>query len=109
MAKAKLKIQKGTKTTPHYDPRRDVHQTLSHIGLVVADIIATQARMDAFGLNNIKRVGDKTDPNSVIPAAYGLTDPKKIAAAELGVELMGFDFLLIIADPDGNLIEIQPQ
>jgi lactoylglutathione lyase len=104
-----LTCEQGSKTPPAYDPVRDPRQTFSHIGLIVPDINAAQARMEANNVTIVKRVGASVDLNGVIPPAFGVPDAAERDAAIPGVEKLGFLEFLIITDPDGNLLEVQPQ
>lgn len=45
----------------------------------------------------------------MLPGAFGLLDPAIIPDALKGIIALGFERFLIVADPDGNLIEIQEQ
>ncbi len=99
-----------------YQEERRVYEpsptsTYSHIGLIVPDILALQARLDLFGVKILKRTGDAPDINDPRSQAFGLTNPSSPEAAEglKGVLLSGFLDFVVAADPDGNLLEIQPQ
>jgi hypothetical protein len=55
----------------------------------------------------VKRVGAAADRNGVIPPAYGLTDRMKAAVALPYIEnVQGFKNFLVVADPDGNLVQL---
>lgn len=92
-----------------YEP--NPRTTYSHIGLIVPDIQALQARLESFGVKILKRTGEAPDINDPSAQAFGITDPSSREAAEglKGVLLSGFLDFVIAADPDGNLLEIQPQ
>ncbi|KAF2180505.1 hypothetical protein K469DRAFT_692707 [Zopfia rhizophila CBS 207.26] len=87
--------------------------TLSHLGLIVPDINATQARLESFGVPIIKPVGEKPslDRDSIIAKAFGFDDPTSKEAQEAlpGIVQLGFTTFIVAADPDGNLLEIQQQ
>lgn len=93
-----------------------IANTFGHIGMVVPDILATQARLDAYpGVEIIKRTDDDLKVPSDIATATSLS-PKKIAQLSqaerdliLGVLTPFNKPLIFVNDPDGNLIEIQPQ
>jgi lactoylglutathione lyase len=87
----------------------EVPNTFSHIGLIVPDIKATQERMDRMGAKIVKRIGKKPKVQGLIANAYGMTDLKKAKAALPGILQLGFTEFLIVADPDGNLFEVQQQ
>jgi hypothetical protein len=65
--------------------------------------------MEAKGVTIVKRVGDAVDPESVIPAALGFPDNDAFQEASPGLQMLGFNGYLIIADPDGNLLEVVQQ
>ncbi|PVH80320.1 hypothetical protein DL98DRAFT_588429 [Cadophora sp. DSE1049] len=92
-----------------YEPTRKA--TFSHIGLIVPDIVALQARLESFNIPILKRTGETPDINDPSAGAFGITDPSTQDAADAlkGVLLSGFLDFVIVADPDGNLLEIQPQ
>ena len=84
--------------------------TFSHVGLVVPDVRATQARMEKYGVNVVKRVDEPAEVASVIGTAYGLGEnPSEANAAAAGIAALGFNDFLIVTDPHGNLLEIQNQ
>lgn len=87
--------------------------TFGHVGLIVPDVQATQERMEQNGVRILKRVGETPAPvDGPIAQAFGVGGPdvqQARAAALAGIRSLGFDNFLIITDPDGNLIEIQPQ
>lgn len=107
--------------------------TLSHMGLIVDDLLAAQARFDSLNVEVVKRAGDldfsAETGNPVFASAWGFdsrflssigglaadweldfTSEEEQAAIQailpaLGV--MGFKELIVIADPDGNMFEVQ--
>lgn len=82
-------------------------QSFSHFGLVVPDIQAAEARMDAFNVTILKRVGDAVNEDGEIPLAFGMPGSgPETDAALTGLADFGFDGFMIIADPDGNVIEV---
>ncbi|KAH9219610.1 hypothetical protein DL95DRAFT_483824 [Leptodontidium sp. 2 PMI_412] len=92
-----------------YEPTR--RATFSHIGLIVPDVLALQARLDSYNIPILKRAGEKPDIGNPTSGAFGITDPESQDAIEAlkGVLLSGFLEFAIVADPDGNLLEVQPQ
>lgn len=90
----------------------NAQQTLSHLGLIVPDIKALQARVEAYNATIIKRVDDapSMEPDSVVGLAWGI-DPTSKEAQELipPTKALGFFGFLVFADPDGNMIEAQQQ
>ncbi|PVH68620.1 hypothetical protein DL98DRAFT_662097 [Cadophora sp. DSE1049] len=95
----------------------DNANTFSHIGLIVPDILAAQATFEAFGATILKRVGMNPvegDPaGDDVAVAFGLSEVRassnETAAAPTGIAGFGFTQFIIVADPDGNLIEVQQQ
>ncbi|KAF2650384.1 Glyoxalase/Bleomycin resistance protein/Dihydroxybiphenyl dioxygenase [Lophiostoma macrostomum CBS 122681] len=91
--------------------------TLSHMGLIVPDLAKAQDRFDELGVTIIKRAGvldfSPSTTNQLIASAWGIDDLAKnetqqnTAAMKPGLEIMGFPEFIIIADPDGNLFEVQ--
>jgi lactoylglutathione lyase len=87
------------------------------MGLIVPDLAAAQARFDELGVTIIKRAGEidfsATPNNQIVASAWGMNDlanaktQQDAAAIKPGLELMGFGEFIIIADPDGNLFEVQ--
>lgn len=65
--------------------------------------------MEAKGVNIVKRVGDAVDPTSSIPAALGFPDTMAFEEGIPGLQILGFYGYMIIADPDGNLLEVIEQ
>ncbi|KAL2070412.1 hypothetical protein VTL71DRAFT_13438 [Oculimacula yallundae] len=92
-----------------YEPTR--RATFSHIGLIVPDTLALQARLDSYKIPILKRAGEKPDVTSPSIGAFGITDPESEEATEAmkGIFLSGFLSFVIVADPDGNFLEIQPR
>lgn len=103
----------------HYDdPAADLvpstarANTFSHYGLIVHDVPAAQARFERLGVNILKRAGEAHELKGPVAEAFGLgsvfeRDPaeaEQIAQALLATGGMEF---VIIADPDGNMIEVQ--
>lgn len=86
--------------------------TFGHIGVIVPDIQATQARMQDNGVIILKAVGeDPSTSDGPVARAFGLggnITRARIAALN-GIAPLGFRSFLIVTDPDGNLLEIQPQ
>jgi lactoylglutathione lyase len=94
--------------------------TFSHIGLVVENLAAAEKRFDAMNVNIVKRPGamdtSAETADAAFAAAFGFADLsneetlKDFAAILPGLKANGFvDHVLMIKDPDGNLIEVMPQ
>ncbi|EFZ02017.1 glyoxalase/bleomycin resistance protein/dioxygenase superfamily protein [Metarhizium robertsii] len=103
-------------------PRRDLPASgdaisrLGHFGMIVPDIKAAQARFDTFpGLKILKRYGDPfptqgriITANSLSASSLGQLDEEE--RKNIADSLTSFHRTFIFAeDPDGNIIEIQPQ
>lgn len=92
--------------------------TFSHLGLIVPDLTAAQKRFDELGVTILKRAGEldfspEKEENQVFAKAWGMNDladketQENIKAMLPGLDVMGFKEFIIIADPDGNLFEVQ--
>ncbi|KAI8233343.1 Lactoylglutathione lyase [Colletotrichum sp. SAR 10_96] len=90
--------------------------TFAHIGMVVPDIKAMQSRLDDLpDVNVMKKYGESLPMGGKVSGATGLpaevldqlssAEKKQIEAALAP----NTEPLIFVADPDGNLIEIQPQ
>ena len=90
--------------------------SFGHIGFVVPDIEATQAHLESLGSCKIlKRVGEATPSTGPIANANGFAkvawdqidaEEKKIINQVVSAVNLRFVYL---QDPDGNLVEVQPQ
>lgn len=90
--------------------------TFAHVGMIVPDIQATQTRIDSFpDVQVLKRFGEPIEFGTVISGGSSLSDEvlaqldedeRKIIAAS--VEAINYP-MIVVADPDGNMVEIQPQ
>ncbi|KAJ5272663.1 hypothetical protein N7478_007788 [Penicillium angulare] len=89
--------------------------TFGHVGLIVPDIQETQDYLENHGIEILKRYGEPIqDFTGLIPNAFGLGEyaGAHIAAKKALMEaqgVIGIQLLLMVADPDGNLVEIQQQ
>lgn len=107
----------------HLDvPRRDIvspsEQTngVGHIGVVVPDVEAAQRRLDTMGgVSIIKRVGEDTPTTGPLAVSQGFSrdvyaqigrEEQKVIEATLNEINRRF---IYVQDPDGNILEIQPQ
>ena len=97
-------------------PSTKVPNTFGHIGVVVPDIEATQARLDAYpGVNIVKRYGEPMTKVGAAANATGLGPEQLSQLTEEEVEFLESvllptnEPLLLITDPDGNIIEFQSQ
>lgn len=86
--------------------------TFSHVGLIVPDITSTQKRMEEFKVPILKKVGEDFKPKDEPAGAKAFGFGGDVQQARLTVRQLtaiGFDQFLIVTDPDGNVVEIQPQ
>lgn len=85
--------------------------TFSHVGMVVPDVEKTQARMEQYGIEILKRVGEDISGKGEIANAFGFgaASASEVKAGLVAIDGIGFKDFLIVTDPDGNLIEIQNQ
>ncbi|KAM7202955.1 hypothetical protein V8F20_004202 [Naviculisporaceae sp. PSN 640] len=109
---------KGLLELVHFDytEDRDVTQIRSttgvrnfgHLGLIVPDVVRAQDRFEQLDANILKRVGDLPDLGGPAGEAYGLLGHVFEHAPE-EAELIGRALLnvLLVLDPDGNLVEVQ--
>ena len=86
--------------------------TFSHYGLIVPDVPAAQARFEKLGVTILKRAGEATPLKGPIAEAFGLgsvweRDPAEAETIEKALLTTGGQDFVIIADPDGNMIEVQ--
>lgn len=81
--------------------------TLSHVGLVVPDVAATQRRMEENDVPILRRAGQLLD---ALPAplarGFGLVNLTKAESDEI---IRAMPRFLMVTDPDGNVVEIQAQ
>jgi lactoylglutathione lyase len=89
--------------------------TLSHVGLVVPDVVEAQAYLEGAGVEILKGVGVPiTEFEGAVPNALGvggfagvhLEAKKRLVEAQ---GLIGWENFLLVRDPDGNMVEIQQQ
>lgn len=89
--------------------------TFGHVGLVVPDIVKAEEWFRSKDVNILKSVSEPLkDYTGPVPNAFGLGEfaGLHLAAKKALIDaqgLIGLDHFLMIADPDGNLIEIQQQ
>lgn len=94
-------LQASTRTT----------NTFCHVGLVVPDIRAAEKRMRAFEVPILKRVGVQMPIKGPIASAFGVGDVSEAGGEEIvaGLDAIAAAFVLLVEDPDGNLVEIWEQ
>jgi lactoylglutathione lyase len=86
--------------------------TFSHLGLMVPSLEKAQEWFDAHGVNITKRIGEAGDGKPAVLNAVGigeaaLKNETEREAISQGQLMVGFPQLLVIEDPDGNMIEVQ--
>jgi lactoylglutathione lyase len=96
----------------------ELDNTFSHLGMVVPDIHAAQKRFEEFGVPVLRGAGETATEEfeKKLASAYGLgkawDDNKEEVIDLLNVILAsvpGINDFVFVTDPDGNLIEVQPQ
>lgn len=96
--------------TANFTPSTQRINSFSHIGLIVPDINATQARLEQYGARILKPANEPISVESSAAKAFGFASNTAAARKALkGVQGIGFDSFILAADPDGNMLEIQPQ
>ncbi|PSN69272.1 hypothetical protein BS50DRAFT_675458 [Corynespora cassiicola Philippines] len=104
--------------TRRYTPQSTPHLTFSHMGLIVDSLSAAQARFDRLGVRTIKRQGaidfsPEREENRIFAGAWGIPDLGDEQAQNdfieglPGMRAIGFGEFILVADPDGNLFEVQ--
>lgn len=89
--------------------------SFSHLGLVVPDLDAARQRFKENDVTILADVGETPTPENVLPIvnAYGaglLPEGSEDVIEELMTAMLGSgQDTMIIQDPDGNIIEVQPQ
>ncbi|CAG7922030.1 unnamed protein product [Penicillium olsonii] len=89
--------------------------TFGHVGLVVPDIVGAEEWFRSRGVKILKSVTEPLEEyTGAVPNAFGLGEfaGLHLAAKKALIDaqgLIGLDRFLMIADPDGNLVEIQQQ
>ncbi|CAL5865907.1 uncharacterized protein PFLUO_LOCUS113 [Penicillium psychrofluorescens] len=100
-------------STPEPSTKRT--NTFSHVGMIVPDINKTQSYLEHHGVEILKPVGEAIKTfTGPINNAYNLGQyaGAHIAAKKALIKaqgIIGIPLMLLVADPDGNLVEIQQQ
>lgn len=97
-------------------PSSEKSNTFGHIGVVVPDVEAAQARLEGLPeIEFLKKVGEPTptegkiaDSQGFYPEAWAQLAEEEQKAIEKIVSAVNLRFIYI-TDPDGNIVEIQPQ
>lgn len=89
--------------------------TFSHVGLIVPDIAKTQTYLEEHGVTILKKYGRPvTEMTGPLQNAFGIGEyaGAHIAAKQALIKAqgtIGIELLLMVEDPDGNMVEIQQQ
>lgn len=89
--------------------------TFGHVGLIVPDIVKTQEYLVSKGVEVLKPYGDPIETfTGPVNNAFGIGEYAGVhqAAKQRLMDaqgIIGIPMLLMVADPDGNLVEIQQQ
>lgn len=85
---------------------------MNHLGFIVPDLEATQARMVEHNVTIYKKIGERVADNGYLGDKFWLGDATNLDDEEFESikDLMTeFNrFTIFAADPDGNLLEILP-
>ncbi|PVH89594.1 hypothetical protein DL98DRAFT_564909 [Cadophora sp. DSE1049] len=82
----------------------------SHLGIVVPDLKAAEQRVRDFDVDIMKGLGDERfEPGSSVARWWGLEDDgrAKDVAEALGRGGMEWGSVLLVRDPEGNVVEVQ--
>jgi len=97
------------------DPRPTKPQktnTVNHLGFIVPDLQATQARLEEHGVTIYKKLGEPVSEDGYLADKFWLGDATNLSDEEfesIKDAMTEFNRLTIFAaDPDGNLLEILP-
>jgi lactoylglutathione lyase len=108
-----IEFQHHKDSTPPFQSTTKRVNTFSHIGLIVPDTLAAQKRMEMHGVKVLKRVGEEMKFPSAGAQAFGFdedhSNPRDAELTIEGINQLGFNDFLVIADPEGNVLEVQPQ
>lgn len=78
----------------------------SHMGIVVPDVKAAEQRMKDFEVPILEALGiQQMGPGSEAAHWWGLDEVHAIEAVA-GSKAMGFENILLVADPEGNVVEL---
>lgn len=83
------------------------HGRFSHIGFAVPDVKETHSRLEELGVPILKRLDVETiEPGSRVAEWWGL-NPIRAAAIATAVPDIAWGEVLLVEDPDGNIVEVQ--
>lgn len=78
----------------------------SHLGIVVPDVKAAERRMQEMGVPILKALGvSAIEPGSSVAEWWGLEEAHAIEAKP-GIRAMKFENILLVLDPEGNVVEV---
>lgn len=88
------------------------------MGLIVDNVTETQARFEKMGVRIIKRAGEldltgDTENSKILAGGWGFPETQSeqakadIARLAPALEGIGFRDFMVVADPDGNMFEVQ--
>ncbi|OKP13330.1 hypothetical protein PENSUB_932 [Penicillium subrubescens] len=89
--------------------------TFSHVGLIVPDIAKAQTYLQKNGVKILKEFGKPvTEMTGPLQNAFGIGEyaGAHIVAKQALIKaqgLIGLEYLVMVEDPDGNMVEIQQQ
>jgi hypothetical protein len=96
-------------------PAAEITNTFSHLGLVVLNTTEAQVRLRELGVPVLKEVGKLPALEGQLPNASGLVtlSTLKLTSEEkraivYGLVPSGTQQHVIVADPEGNALEMQP-
>lgn len=86
--------------------------TFSHVGIIVPDTSATQTRLQKYGVPIYKKLAAPMPTDGPLGSPFALGDATYLSAEaflEIQDQMTKLNELYIFAaDPDGNMLEIQP-
>lgn len=95
---------------PHNTSKEQAEKRIgnfSHMGFVVNDVHAAEERMKEFNVPILKALGDETiEAGSRVAEWWALDNAAAVAARE-ALKGIGWANILLVLDPEGNVVEIQ--
>ncbi|KAK3339736.1 hypothetical protein B0T25DRAFT_362341 [Lasiosphaeria hispida] len=80
----------------------------SHVGLIVPDVLQAQGRLESLGADVLKRAGELPELQGPAGEAFGLPgDVVERHPEDAELISRALRDVLLVLDPDGNLIEVQ--
>lgn len=96
-------------------PSTERTNTFANLGLVVPDIQTAQDRMDKYGVEIVKRIGETTAAfDSPIAKAFNIGPESTNNITQVNDLIKGlittdFEHIIFLKDPDGNMLEVVEQ